>query len=282
MAAGDLITDDLQIEFNDLLMGDDASGLEIVQFTPFDYPDLRSSDIARPLDHGLFPGTDYFGGRTITLRLETWGGWDAVRRALAAFQVGAELPLVWQQDGIGKLMANVRVRRRGPLQIDSAYAVAGMSGCAVEFAATDPRIYSNEIHSATATLEAAASGMTFNATFNLLFGVGTSSTASVENIGTFETRPLIRITGAVDAPSLINETTGKTLALSGSLAAGEYVDVDFLNRTVMLNGESSRYNWVVDSAGWWTLEPGINSIRLSGSPGSPTPTADIQWRDAYV
>ena len=91
--AGELITQDFQIEWNGQLLGDDTSGLEIISFTPFAYPDVRTSDQNRPLDHGLFAGVDYYGSRTITLQMEVWGGWTAVRRVLAAFQIGVEAPL---------------------------------------------------------------------------------------------------------------------------------------------------------------------------------------------
>lgn len=282
MSVGDLITDDLQIEFNGLLMGADSTNVEVVSFTPFEQPDVRSTDVNRPLDHGMFVGDDYYAGHVITLQGEVWGGWDAMRSVINAFKTGGELPIVWQVPTVGKLRALVRVRKRAGLSLDTTFAVAGTSTFAVEMYATDPRVYSNTIKTAQATLAATSSGMTFDATFDLVFGAGSSPTVSVNNEGTFETRPLIRINGQVDNPSLINETTGKTLAFTGSLAAGDYLDIDFLNRTVLLNGTASRYSWVNDSAGWWTLQPGVNSIRLGGSPGSPTPTADITWRDAYA
>ncbi len=281
MAAGDLITEDFEVEYNGVLLGGD-SGIEIVSFAPFENPDVRSSDLERPLDHGLFPGTDYYGGRAIPMQLEVWNGWTGVRAVLEAFQTTDEQAFVFQLPTIGKLQMNARVRRRSPLPIDISYAVGEMTQVAVEMFATDPRVYSSTISTATATLAAAASGLTFNATFNAVFGAGSSSSVSVTNNGTFETRPLIRINGPIDNPFLENQTSDRILLFNGSLADGEYLDVDFLNHTVLLNGTASRYVWVDDSTGWWNLPPGTSSVRLGGSPGSPVPTADIQWRDAYV
>lgn len=283
MTAGSLITNDLQVEFNGQLMGDDVSGLEIVSFTPFQYPAVRSSDYERPLDHGLIPGTDYFGGRTVYLQLEVWGGWTAVREVLSAFTLGTEAALVWQLGTVGKLQVNARVRKRDPLVIDEGYAVGNTTTVTVEFYCTDPRVYSNAVNTVNATLTTASPGLTFNVTPNLSFGgASTSGAALITNAGTFETRPVIRINGPITNPYLLNETTGKTLAFNGTIASGDYIDVDFLNRTVILNGTGSRYFWIVDSSGWWNLIPGANSVRLGGSPGSPSPTMTVQWRDAYA
>lgn len=282
MAAGDLITQNYEVEFNGVLFGGAAANLEVVEFSPFESPDMRTVDLARPLDHGMFLSTDYYGGRTVVLEAETWNTWSGVLNALTALQTyNTELPLVFQLPTVGKLRVNCRVRRRAQMAVNQEFNVGGRTRVIVEFYATDPRIYSNTLQSAVATLTPASSGITFNAVFNLLFGVGTSSTVSVTNAGTFETRPQISIAGPVTDPYLENQTTGKTLSFNGDLASGETLEVDFLNRTVLLNGTASRYSWVDDTDGWWTLQPGVNSIRLGGSTASSA-TATISWRDAYV
>lgn len=283
MAAGDLITEDYQLEYNDILIGSTTTGLEVVEFSPFESPDVRSSDLVRPQDHGLFPGTDYYSGRSIMLEIEAWGGWDAVTNVLNAFQTQTdEIPLVFQLPDIGKLRANVRVRRRSAIPINMEYVVAEKTPVIIEFFATDPRLYSNTLKSNGGDLVADSSGMTFNATFDLSFGVGASPTVSVENEGTFETRPTVEITGPITDPYIENQTTGKSLAFTGELASTDTLTIDFLNRSVYLNGTSSRYGWIDDPSQWWTLVPGANSIRFGGTAGATTPSFTIQWRDAYL
>lgn len=281
MAIGDLVTDDYEIEFNGQQIGG-ASNISVVSFTPFENPEMRVSDFARPLDDGLFPGNDYYGGKSFILEMEVDSGWTGVRAALAAFQTSDEMPIVFQLPTIGKLQINCRVRRRSSLPIDIGYVVGSSTTVSVEFFATDPRVYSLTKHTSVATLAASTAGLTFDATPNFVFGGATSSTVVVDNAGTYATHPLIVITGAIDNPVLENVTSGKLLQFAGSLASGDTLSVDFLNRTVILNGTASRYSWVVDSSAWWDLAPGNNSIRLGGSAGSPVPTATISWYDAFV
>jgi len=283
MAAGDLITEDYEAEYNGVLIGGANTNIELVQMIVLDLPEVRTSDLPRPQDHGMLPGIDYHSGRDITLELEVWGGWTTVVEVLNAFQTQTlEIPLVFQLPDIGKMRANCRVRRRGTLPLDMTYNVAGKTTVMVQLYATDPRLYADALQTVSIDLDAIAEGMEFNVTPNIVFGVGTSPTAIANNTGTFETRPQVSIAGPVTNPFLENQTTGKTLSFVGEVPSGSTLEVDFLNRTVLLNGTASRYSWVVDSAGWWTLIPGDNSIRFGGAPGSPTPTATIQWRPAYV
>ena len=284
MAVGDLVTADYMLEYNGVAFGGNT-GIEVVSFAPFDNPDIRSSDINRPLDHGMFASQDYYGARSVMLELEVWGGWTAVRTVLASFQtLNTEAPLVFQLPTIGKLRVNARVRRRSSLPIDVTYSVGTMTSVTIELTCTDPRVYSDTLQSSVATLGAASSGLTFNVTPNLVFGAGTSPTTTITNGGTFETRPSIAIIGDITNFYIANDTTGLTLQFSGSssIPLGSTLVLDFLNRTVVLNGTVSRYTWVTNSASWWTLIPGANSIRLGGTPGASTPTATVSWRDAYI
>ncbi len=264
-------------------MGAGSNGIEVIDFTPFENPEIRSSDFARPLDHGYLPGVDYYGSRNTILNLEIWGGWASVQKVLTAFQTqSAEIPLVFQLPVVGKLQVNARVRRRTGTIINQNYNLGAETKVVVDLHSTDPRVYGWILQTQTAVLTATTAGMTFGVTPPIVFGAGSSSSVIVTNNGSFETRPVITITGGVTNPYIANDTTGKSLAFNTVLAAGDTLSLDFLNRTVTFNGTSSRYSWVVDSSQWWTLLPGGNSIRLGGTAGSPTPTAVVTWRDAYL
>lgn len=286
MAAGDLITQNYEVEFNGFLFNG-ANNFELVQLDMFSGAAMRSSDIARPLDHGMFKGNDFYADRVIPLHLEIWGTDDttfktALTKALTAFTTQViELPLVTQLPIFGKVQSNVRVRRRSGVKQDLKYGLH-VGDMVIEFVATDPRIYSNTLNSATSNLQSPTGGITFPLTFDLVFGSSTSPITNVTNNGTFETRPLVTITGPITNPNIENVTTGNILNLVGTIAAGDSLYVDFLNHTILLNNTASRYSWLQNPQNWWTLIPGTNQIRFSGTAGAGTPTINIQWRDAYV
>lgn len=285
MAAGDLITNNYEVEFNGQLFNG-ASGIEIVDFDLFSNVEVRSSDIARPLDHGKFAGDDYYGQRSIMLSIEIWGTSDttfqaALNKALTAFVTNTEMPIVTQLPVYGKIQSSVRVRKRSGVKMNLKYGLH-VGEMTVELVATDPRLYSQTLHSVTNNLQAPTGGITFNLTFPMVFGSSTSPITIINNAGTFETRPLIIITGPITNPNLENVTTGKIMNFIGVLASTDQLYVDFLNHTVYLNNTASRYSWLQNPQNWWNLQPGNNSVRFSGTAGAGTPTINVQWRDAYA
>lgn len=92
------------------------------------------------------------------------------------------------------------------------------------------------------------------------------STATVTNVGTYETPPVIRITGPTPAVRLTNETTGLYLAYDVTLAATDYLLVDCATGVAKLNGVAVRPP-VTGSAvtADFMIQPGANKLRLTGT-----------------
>ena len=78
--------------------------------------------------------------------------------------------------------------------------------------------------------------------------------------------------------TITNETTGETLTITYTLGSGEYLEIDFAAKTVMLNGVASRY--YAKSVSWRELVAGSNSVRVTS--GSGTGSASIRWFDAWL
>jgi len=93
------------------------------------------------------------------------------------------------------------------------------------------------------------------------------------------TWPTFRVNGPVTNPYLENITTGEFLYITYTLGVGEWLDIDFKDKTVLLNGESSRY--YTKSGTWWMLQPGDNNVRLGGTT-TGSPSATVSWRDAWL
>lgn len=286
LAAGDLLDDDGQVEYDGLRWG--ADGYEIQNAWGLDdLPDLRTSDVPRPRDHGRFPGGDYSDGRTpgfqIIVHADTPGELrtklDALRLVTSPRQT--EAPLVFQLPGLDPLRIYCRPRRRA---IPSGRGLfVGHAEAAIEFAASDPRIYDNAEQTASVGIEAGSGGLEFPLEFPIVFGTaGTSNTIDAVNAGTFESRPLARIDGPATNPSIENLTTGQLLRFTGDIPAGDYLAVDFAERTVLLNGTASRYSWVNDPDQWWTLVPGTNEVRFSAASSAGGALLTLTWRSAWL
>jgi hypothetical protein len=99
------------------------------------------------------------------------------------------------------------------------------------------------------------------------------------NFGTFETRPVITVTGPVTAPALVNATTGQKVSYSTvTLATGDKLVVDFDTRTGLRNGI---YVPADLASSWWTLQPGPVSIQLLGNPVAGG-SFSAAWRSAWI
>jgi phage-related protein len=81
-----------------------------------------------------------------------------------------------------------------------------------------------------------------------------------------------------------NATVNVDLFVDGvSLAAGEYIDIDMLNRTVVKNDGSNLYSRVrFPTSVWWLLQPGANTIELRSGSTTSTATLAVTYRDVWV
>lgn len=110
-------------------------------------------------------------------------------------------------------------------------------------------------------------GRAYDLTFDRTYPASTPLGTAVRNIlGTDDALPFVRIFGPCTQPRIENITTGKKLEFLStfSLLAGEFLDIDFKEGTVLLDGNpaNSRYDKVDFSVSeWWTLIPGDNLLR---------------------
>ena len=281
--AGGLITDFFQVEYNGVLIGGDT-GYEIVSANHFDLPELRTSDVNRPQRDGQFAGTDFMAGKSIHLQLEAWSSDDVdlgsrLTVLMAAFAPGVTADLVTNIPGLGLIKMECRVRRRSlPMNIDQ---VGGLTRFAVDLYAVDPVWKSNATSQVELGLTDVSGGLSFPLTFPISFGETNDGSVNLQNDGSYESFPVIVISGPVTDPSLENRSQGKTLSFTGTVAADETLVIDFNARSVLLDGSANRYAWLDDSTKWWSLDPGTNDIWFDGtSAGSPT--CLCYWSDAWV
>lgn len=111
--------------------------------------------------------------------------------------------------------------------------------------------------------------------------LGNDATFNLINAGTAPSRPLIRLTGtgSTQNPTLSNLSTGEQIALVGSLANGETLEVDCARMTAKrLPSTNALHQLSSASLFGLRLDPGTNNMRVNvtGSVG-----VEVRWRDRW-
>ena len=152
-----------------------------------------------------------------------------------------------------------------------------------QFYAEDPRAYA-QIPTLVVggTLSAAAGGMVLPVKFPFTFSPSAGGTAPVSNVGNRPTPPAFRIYGQCTNPQILLVETGERIVLSGTVAAGDFLEIDTQRRSVSLNGLTSRNNFIVPATTeWFELPKGGSTIRLLAETFDATARVDVEYRAAY-
>jgi hypothetical protein len=300
-----------QAQFNGLTLGP-GTGYQVTGITGLgDLPAVRTSDVNRPRDHGMFVGLNFMGGRDITY--DFWANPAGTGLTLQAMMenlstavlpsVSTELPLWVQLPNLPCLGSMSRVIKH-TLAMDIDYSASQLGKPSVMWHSTDPRLYSTPSTS-TVGLPAPLGGLTFNATPNFTFGGGgTFGSIVAVNNGNVEMRPTFVISGGasgVTVPVVQNVTTGWILTFSNpggtgvTLNAGDTLTVDTDLRTILYTASGSttpqpRRNWLKSGSIWPDpvkgiagLAPGSNTVEFSSSDSSASSgTLALSWASAYL
>jgi len=230
-------------------------------------------------DHGGIPSPQYYGPRPITLTVSATAPSQALRdtaRAMLQQAVDVDsLGLFVYDEPIPK---QALARRSG--KIPETYPTLTSVDFSVLLIAPDPRKYGTQTRTVTASVTAPSLGIAAPLTAPItLPAQPPPGSATVENGGNFETRPVVTISGPIDGPALYNQTAGRVVSFSTlNLAASDVLTVDFANRIADLNGALR----VADlSSAWWTLPPGETQIVLQGAAAAGAQMT-ITYQDAWM
>ncbi|WP_328953676.1 phage distal tail protein [Kitasatospora purpeofusca] len=273
-----------------LLLGEDSTIVLEEVAGLLDAPDVRSSDAELLQRDGLTPGTDYMGARTVTLTMLALDDHE-LPDLLAAFAPGGpERPFEFAFPGVaaGRSRIMARVRKRA-VTIDRDFH-AGRRRVTVELLATDPRLYSADEARARVAVAIPRGGRPiFPLTFPFDMGNGpaTRSAPDIDNRGSVETWPTIRITpatGEIRDPSLtlVHGGVRQRFAVRGlRVGRGDALVIDMGRRRITLNG-ASRFGQVDPGSAWFALPPGASTLQLDVLEGPDGVTADVLWRSAWM
>lgn len=246
----------------------------------------------RPGQHGEINETQHYGSRqpvwegwlTASSASALWTEYDAILTAIWD-AVSTERTLKWTRSGGTALQSAVKIAEAFDPVISADQAGKRLDYQLV-FDRQDPRNYSQTQDTDTGiALTSASGGLTFNAIFNWKFTPSGAGTVSVTNSGTISTPGTFRIYGTVTSPQIQLVGSSKRIVFSGSVSVGDYLEVDTFNRTVKLNGVTSRENLLDFSATDWTaglIPSGSSTFRLLGGTFDASARLDVISRDAYA
>jgi len=273
--AGELITQDGQIEWRGTLLGAGTPyrWRDLVGW--LDLPEVRDGDIDFDNAHGAQPGQLLLGRRTVEWTFVLNGAaadfaaQTKVLRAITALDENpVEEPLVIQTEGL-KAMVNARVIRRSiPRPPNNA---SGFSIGAIQWRATNPRLLHlpQIIAGPVSPPVAGSGGLIYPLVYPLVYGSAQSGGELVlENEGNAAVQPVFRITGASTGPVITDADTGQQLAFDPSyvLPAGKQLYLTHENRSVLLDDGVSRSNQLITRQ-WFTLPVGTSRVRFTSADG---------------
>lgn len=274
MAAGDLITDDGQLEWRGVLLG---AG------TPYrlrslegwnDLPDARSGDVELDNEHGALPGQLLAGPRVVTLSYllsQNPGTFTAsvaeLARITAWDENPEEEPLVVQLDGVKAMVSARCVGRIVPTE--RSYSVGHTAGT-LRWRATNPRkLHLPQQRPGTTAPASGGGGLVWPLVWPLVWGSARAGGELVlTNTGNAHAQPVWRITGPCTGPVIRNADDGRQLEFNPTYAvpAGQALELATEDRSVLLGSGVSRNNQLVRRQ-WFTLPPGTTRVRFDTVDG---------------
>ncbi|MET8571787.1 hypothetical protein [Streptomyces sp. NPDC004783] len=256
----------------------------------------RTSDVEPPGEDGLWLGPDLFGGRSIRINagIKTPGNEQAALDVHAALQDAADDEAVRLTGGAtttlrlkfpGRETRTVRGRIR-TLDADLTQAKHGWIPLDIEFTSQDQLFYGEQQTTSMPLGSLTRGGLTFPLVFPFTIEYTAGAVGRpgfLTNAGTAGTWPILRITGPCANPRITHVGSGRTLAVQGSLAAGEWVEIDTRPgwRTVLRSNGGGMPLTPQSRIDLFRLDPGLNEIHWNATDPTLTSSLAVTWWPAY-
>lgn len=287
---------DYQHQLGSVLIGR-GTAVDIRALEGLGQPVVRAQDVEPPGQDGLWLGPDFYAGRILRIdaAIKKPGQVPAVLDAAAALQDESDTAAVRGQGGTtvnlrlkfpGRPVRVVRGRLR-KFEPDLSQLIHGYVPLDIEVQAADHLYYADESASTSMPLGSlTAGGMTFPLQFPFVIAgdpsaVGRPGYLEVE--GTTATWPVIRVTGPCANPTITHVTTGRSLTVLTTLAAGEWVEIDTRPgwRSVLRENGGAAPLAPASRIDEFVLTPGMNEIRWQATDNTLTSTLAVTWWPAY-
>ena len=149
----------------------------------------------------------------------------------------------------------------------------------LQLRAPDPLKYGPAVFASTGLASASGgTGLVFPMAFPLDFGVPpgvTPGAITLSNAGTASYFPRLRIDGPVTNPVVTLQETGDQIRYAGTVAAGQWLDIDPGRRRVLLNGLVSQRHLVTFVGNWLAVPVGGASTIWTADTADPAATLSV-------
>lgn len=149
----------------------------------------------------------------------------------------------------------------------------------LKFMAHDPYFY--DVLATTLTFSSAVPSNFFPIMPLKLSGASIGSGFSIFNGGDVESYPVFTISGPGTNPTLTNTTTGKSIAATITLTAGQSLIIDTQAKTVKREDGSNQFSVLSFGSALWTLATGQNAITLSMSGTGAGSQIQVSYKQRY-
>jgi len=254
-----------------------------------DDAEIREARENRAAQHGQTDYNTLLGSRLITLKGEIIASSisqrNQARQTLLDTFVkdGSYSWLKWQPtgDSIAKQIY-CKVFSRG---VDDN--LSGSDSLARDFLinllAVDPLIYSQTEQIININIASSAGGFASPLLSPLDSSlIQTGGRATCNNEGNFECLPTVKMYGPLTNPRIKNNTDdSKEIKVNIEVDPGNYLEIDFKNKTIMLNGVTSMYAYKDNTSLWFAIKPGNNDIEFRDGGGDPTGYCQVIFRSSW-
>jgi len=251
----------------------------------WDGPPAVGQVIQRSADHGGWPSAAYYGPRLLKLTVMASAPTQALRDQAIEQLVQAvpvsDLATFTYDEPVPKLAyvrqtASAKIDAKKPTLVDAVFTIP--------LTCPDPRKYSTIPLTATATLPAPViNPLTLPVTLPAGFPGSAppiDSAVTCVNSGTFETRPVITISGPITSPSVVNAVTAQAITFTGlTLAATDQLVISTDARQAYVNGVFTPADV---TSGWWVLDSGSTQVFLTGQNFSGGAVLVVSWSSAWA
>lgn len=282
---GGLVVEPGQVQYGEALLGTGtaAGWRQLVGWR--DLPDAAVADSPRPQAHGAYGGDVFGGSLAVTFTFLLRGSPQAKVQALNTLEQylpmdGVERCLA-VDDGDGAWCRWARViGRQVPQEVHYTHAPLE---CSVQFLCADPRRYRITERTVAVTLPQSLGGLDYASglEYPLLYGESSSGSLLARNAGSTDTPLVATFYGPLTDPALV--ASRWRMAFSVNLAAGEYLTVDTLEGTALLNGTADRLYTLQptsDPLERCVLPPGATNLSLTAPDGDGR--VQVTYRDARM
>lgn len=149
----------------------------------------------------------------------------------------------------------------------------------LELIAPDFRFYGQTLKEFTTSQTEITGGAAIPAEIPMSIGSDVDLVNAINNDGNAITQPLFRIDGPGTLFTVGNTTTGEEFIIDYTLTADQYILIDTVNQTVLLDGITNIYS--AFEGDFWSVLPGENNIQFLAEGLTPDTLLTIYYRDTY-